>query len=216
MKHLLALLIRVWQHYQNLCFFMSYQITDHLRWEGGLQHPGALKLWCCIPRENSEQLFVRAVEQQELHRRQLLEKLLNQTLSNHSEGVLEHIDSIETLVRVVITKEVTKPCTFLLCRRAKAQWLHGESCCVCGNEPCEPRDGPGRAGAPVRQWVTRRRGGDLLPALQHIPHRLSGDTALLHTQSTTHRRDFSGSGLPHPANLFSFKWKECHKLLYWA
>lgn len=99
---------------------MSYQITDHLRYEGVLQHPGTLKLWCCIPRENSEQLFVRAVEQQELHRRQLPEKLLNQTLSNHSEWVLEHIDSIETLVRVVITKEVTKPCTFLPCRRAKA------------------------------------------------------------------------------------------------
>lgn len=80
------------------CFFMSYQITNHLRCAGGLQHPRALKLWCCIPRENSEQLFVRAVGQQELHGRQLPEKLLNQTLSNHSEGVLEHIDSSETLV----------------------------------------------------------------------------------------------------------------------
>lgn len=53
---------------------MSYQITDHLRREGGLQHPGALKLGCCIPRENSEQLLVRAVEQQELLRRQVLQE----------------------------------------------------------------------------------------------------------------------------------------------
>lgn len=31
-----------------------------------------------------------------------------------------------------------------------------------------------------------------------------------HTGLLCHR-DCSGSGLPHPANLFSFSWKECHE-----
>lgn len=104
---------------------------------------------------------------------------------------------------------------FLLCRRAKALWLHGERCCVCGDEPCEPRDGPRWAGAAVCMQATRRRGGDLLPALQHIPRRPPGDTALLHTCSTTQDWCATGTSVAQDFPILPIwgflKCKECHE-----
>lgn len=57
-------------------------------------------------------------------------------------------------------------------------------------------------------------GGDLLPALQHIPHRLPVDTALLHTRSTT--QDWCAAGISVAQDfpilpIFFFKCKECHE-----
>lgn len=96
---------------------------------------------------------------------------------------------------------------FPLCRRAKAPWR--QELCV-GMSQESPWVGRGEQGW-LLVWVTYRRGGDLLPARQHLPHPLPAHTALLHARAATQGRHFSGSGFSYPANLSSFKCKECHE-----
>lgn len=63
-------------------------------------------------------------------------------------------------------------------------------------------------------WVTCRR---VVTCSQLCSTSHTGCLVTLHsyTPRVQHRTAVppgcSGSGLPHPANLFSFKWKECHK-----